>query len=89
MPAPKSIVKVSPSPLLNFYPFGKDEIILQLATGEIEVFNFKKFKSVLKVDVAHTNQISKCRIHPGDPDLMATVGFDGFLKVWDLKTMKL
>lgn len=89
MAAPKAIIKVSPSPVLSLQPFTQSEVLLHLASGDVEVFNLRKSKSVFKVDTAHCNQVQKCKVHPENGDVMATVGFDGFLKVWDLKTMKL
>ena len=49
----------------------------------------KTKKELFKTDVAHTNQVQACKIHPNNVNKMASVGFDGYLRVWDLKTLQL
>ena len=83
------MIKVSPHGLLNIQPFEKHELILALSSGEIEVFNWKQGKTVFKVDVAHTHQVQRGRVHPLNSGLLATVSFDGSLRVWDTRSMKL
>jgi len=36
-------------------------------------------------EVGHTHQVQKAQIHQSDPNLLGSVGFDGTLRVWDLK----
>lgn len=44
---------------------------------------------MFKVDVAHTHQIQKCRVHPLNPNLLGTVSFDGSLRIWESRSMRL
>lgn len=41
------------------------------------------------MNVAHTNQVQKCKIHPANPNLLGTVSFDGSLRMWDIQKMTL
>jgi hypothetical protein len=49
------MIKVSPHGILGIYPLAKYDFLLQLSSGEIEVFNLNRSKPTFKVEVAHTD----------------------------------
>ena len=51
------MIKVTPHGILGIHPLAKNDFLLQLSTGEVEVFNIKRSKTSFKVEVAHTQQI--------------------------------
>ena len=52
--SPKQMIKVSPFGILSIHPVTNGNFLLQIASGGIEMFNIRKAKTVLKLDVAHT-----------------------------------
>ena len=67
-----------------------DEVyLLKLKNGQITQFNIKTRKTLFTTEVGHTHQIQRTLVHPNNADLMASGGFDGTLRKWDLKNMQM
>ena len=88
-PIPKRIIKLSNNGILGVMPCQQDYFLFQLTTGSVLLYDLKSEKVRFQTDVCHTAQIQDCKVHPCNPDLMGTVSFDGSLRTWDLKSMKL
>ena len=67
-----------------------DEVyLLKLKNGQITQFNIKTRKTLFTTEVGHTHQIQRTLVHPNNADIMASAGFDGTLRKWDLKNMQM
>ena len=89
MPASKEIIKVSRHGILDMRQMTNEVYLIKLKNGQITQFNIKTKKSLFTTEVGHTHQIQKCLIHPNDKDFMASTGFDGTLRLWNLRNMEL
>jgi WD40 repeat protein len=52
------------------------------------MFNVRKRKILFQTAVAHTSQVQKARININNGSRMATCGFDGSVRIWDMNTME-
>ena len=50
-------------------------------------FNIRTRKELFTTDVGHVAQIQRTEIHPKNPNVMASAGFDGTVRRWNLKNM--
>jgi WD40 repeat protein len=83
-------VKVSKHGILSILPTNKKNcFLMQLNSGQISYFNIKSKKEIYLTEVGHTRQIQKCKVHPNNPMKMASCGFDGYLRIWDLGSLEL
>ena len=66
-----------------------DVYLIKLKNGQIVQFNIRTKRILFTSEVAHTDQIQRTLIHPRDKNLMASVGFDGSLRQWNLRNMQM
>ena len=52
-------------------------------------FNIRTRKTLFTTEIGHIHQIQRALIHPSNSDVMASVGFDGSLRKWNLKNMSM
>lgn len=88
---PKDILKVGVSGIRQFEAFTDDPnlYISVFKDGSLGLFNLKKKKVVWEIEAGHSETIFDIRFKPSDPTVLATGSFDGLIKIWDMKTMKL
>lgn len=55
--------------------------------GSCGVYDLRKKSWDFLTEQAHTETIFDCVFKPDNPDHLATVSYDGFVKLWDLSTM--
>jgi WD40 repeat protein len=55
--------------------------------GSCGVYDLRKKGWDFLTEEAHTETIFDCVFKPNNPDHLATVSYDGFVKLWDLATM--
>lgn len=56
--------------------------------GSVGVYDLRKEQWDFLTEEAHTETIFDCVFKPGNCDQLATVSYDGSIKLWDLRTMK-
>ena len=88
-PSCKEIIKVSRHSILDIRRMTNDVYLIKLMNGQITQYNIKTRKTLFTTDVGHTHQIQKALMHPRHPNVMASVGFDGTLRKWNLKAMEM
>ena len=88
-PTSKEVIKVSRHGILDIKRMSDEVYLLKLKNGQITQFNIRTRKALFTTEVGHTHQIQRTLVHPNNTDLMASAGFDGTLRKWDLKTMQM
>lgn len=88
-PSCKEIIKVSRHPIQDFRRMTDAVYLLKLANGQIMQFNIRTRRTLFISEVGHTHQIQRAKINSQKSSLMATVGFDGTVRKWNTRTMKL
>ena len=58
--------------------------LIKLKNGQIMQFNIKTKKELFMTEVGHVAQIQKNVIHPKNKNVMASAGFDGLVRKWNL-----
>ena len=56
--------------------------------GSVGVYDLRKKQWDFLTEEAHTETIFDCVFKPNNADQLATVSYDGTIKLWDLQTMK-
>jgi WD40 repeat protein len=62
--------------------------LLQSKSGSVIIYNFRKRKIVFQTEVAHISQVQKAKINMNNGQKMASCGFDGTLRIWDINCMQ-
>ena len=63
--------------------------LVRLKNGQITQFNIRTKRAIYTSDVGHSRQIQRAQIHPNDCNVMASAGFDGSVRKWNLKNMQM
>lgn len=88
-PACKEVIKVSKHGIQDVQKVTDDIYLIKLANGQIMQFNIRTRCTLFVTDIGHTHQIQRAKINDSKCDLMATTGFDGTVRKWNLRNMKL
>jgi WD40 repeat protein len=62
--------------------------ICSFINGSFGVYDLRKKQWKFLTEEAHIETIFDCRFKPSDPNLMATVSYDGTIKLWKIQTME-
>ncbi|KAK8767181.1 hypothetical protein V5799_006040 [Amblyomma americanum] len=63
-------------------------VLCLFADGGVGLYNIRRRSWDFLRDTAHTETIFDCQFKPDSCNLLATAGFDGTLKIWNIETMK-
>ena len=66
-------------PLLMAYRF-----LLAFRSGAVGIYNLSLKKMEFCTEAGHTETIFDLQFKPDNPNLMATVSYDGTTKIWDI-----
>lgn len=83
------MLKVTRHGILSVVACQRSHFLLHLTNGQILVYNTKTRKTLYETNVAHTDQVQQCKISNYDSNLLGSIGFDGTLRVWDLRSRTL
>ena len=89
LPHHKEIIKVSKYGIKDLVRMSRDIYLIKLKNGQIIQYNVRTKKTLFTSDVAHTHQIQKTLVHPEDKYIISSVGYDGSLRLWNLRNMEL
>jgi len=89
--APKNTIKVWTQGIRTFEGIvGSSEFyVVVFKNSSLGLFNMKKKKVVWTIEAGHSETIFDIKFHPTDGSLLATGSYDGYIKIWDITTMKL
>lgn len=89
--APKKTIKVWTQGIRTFEGIvGSSELyVVVFKNCSLGLFNMKKRKVVWSIEAGHSETIFDIKFHPANTSLLATASYDGYIKVWDIATMKL
>ncbi|XP_037569207.1 WD repeat-containing protein 17-like [Dermacentor silvarum] len=62
-------------------------VLCLFADGAVGLYNIRRRSWDFMRDTAHTETIFDCQFKPDNCNLLATAGFDGTLKIWNIETM--
>ena len=88
-PVCKEIIKVSRHGICDIKRMSSEVYLVRLKNGQITQFNIRTKRTLFTTDVGHSHQIQRALIHPNDCDVMASTGFDGTVRKWNLKNMQM
>ena len=80
----KEIIKVSRHGIYDIERMTNEIYLIKLKNGQIMQFNIKTKKELFMTEVGHVAQIQKNVIHPKNKNVMASAGFDGSVRKWNL-----
>lgn len=63
-------------------------ILIHFKNGSVGLFNIDKNKMEYISDATHSETVFDIRFSNIDQDILATGSYDGFVKIWDIHTMK-
>lgn len=63
-------------------------VLCLFSDGAVGLYNIRRRSWDFMRDTAHTETIFDCQFKPDNCNLLATAGFDGTLKIWNIETMK-
>lgn len=89
IPVCKDIIKVSRHGIYDIQRMSSEIYLIKLKNGQIMQFNIKTKKELFITEVGHVAQIQKTLIHPKNPNVMASAGFDGSVRKWNLQNMQM
>ncbi|KAH8026866.1 hypothetical protein HPB51_026201 [Rhipicephalus microplus] len=63
-------------------------VLCLFSDGAVGLYNIRRRSWDFLREMAHTETIFDCQFKPDNCNLLATAGFDGTLKIWNMETMK-
>ena len=86
----KSIIKVGGYGIRQFEAFKENGnlFVVIYKDGSLGVCDIVKKKTIWKIETGHSETIFGLQFKPNDPSIMATGSYDGFIKIWDMNSMK-
>lgn len=63
-------------------------VLCLFTDGAVGLYNIRRRSWDFMRETAHTETIFDCQFKPDNCNLLATAGFDGTLKIWNIETMK-
>ncbi|KAL1439592.1 hypothetical protein MTO96_010070 [Rhipicephalus appendiculatus] len=63
-------------------------VLCLFSDGAVGLYNIRRRSWDFMRDTAHTETIFDCQFKPDNCNLLATAGFDGTMKIWNIETMK-
>ena len=89
--ASKTVAKVGATGIRSFAGFRDDPKLYVAAfkDGSLGLYDLSRRKLLWGIEAGHAETIFEIRLKPSDPSVLATGSYDGYIKIWDLHTMKL
>lgn len=88
-PICKEIINVSRHGICDIKRMTSEVFLVRLKNGQITQFNIRTKRALYTTDVGHSRQIQRAQINPNDCNVMASAGFDGSVRKWNLKNMQM
>lgn len=84
--SPRSTVKVGSTGVKSFqaFPDNPYRFLLAFRSGAVGIYNLSLKKMEFCTEAGHTETIFDLQFKPDNPNLMATVSYDGTTKIWDI-----
>jgi WD repeat-containing protein 17 len=87
---PVDTVKLGNSGIAHIaYMHDRGELSCAFKDGSMGVYSLLKKKLEYCTEPGHAETVFDISINPANKDLMATASYEGTIKIWDLKTMRL
>ena len=89
--APKAMAKVGVTGVNHMLPFKGDasRYLISFKNGAVGVYNIETWKLEFSTEAGHAETIFDLRFKPGDKNQLATCSYDGTIRLWDARTMRL
>lgn len=87
---PKNVIKVGAMGIKDFLGFRSDPnlYVMTFKDGSLGLFDVKKKKMVWNIEAGHSETIFEIRFKPSSSSVLATGSYDGYIKIWDINSMK-
>jgi WD repeat-containing protein 17 len=88
--APKAIIKVGIAGIRTFESFAKHAnlFLVSFKNGSVGIFNLEKRKLEFCTEPGHSETIFDIKFKPNDRNILGTASYDGFIKIWNMRNMK-
>ena len=87
---PVETVKLGNSGISHIsYIFDRGELICAFKNGSIGIYSLLKKKLDFCTEPGHAETVFDISISPNDKNVLATASYEGTIKIWDLRTMKI
>jgi WD repeat-containing protein 17 len=86
---PVDTVKLGNSGIsLIYYMHDRGELVCTFKSGSVGVYSLLKKKLDFCTEPGHAETVFDISINPNDKNMLATVSYEGTIKIWDLRNMR-
>jgi WD40 repeat protein len=70
-------------------PGNSKKYLITFKSGSVSVFNVDKRQTEFMTEGSHRETIFDVKFKPDNKDILASCGYDGTIKIWDLYSSKI